>query len=216
MNEGDDLGVCNALSQSTRRNLNDGLRKDILSASTTLLNQFSAALSQYATHGHVIRDQLKSIRTREESLDELKRRRRTLMRKAEDAEKKLSKMNPEHKNLNMQTDLLNRLRDEIRLMDSDIMSEEAALGDFKRTGSRLWVGLKFSGLLECCEKGTVRVYFLVLRHRLTWFQILGEFGKMVVSVRRVPGEIKLNANHSIGNTGRHHTAWTPTKSILRT
>jgi len=72
----------------------------------------------------------------------------------------LSKMNLEHKNFSMQTDLLNRLRDEIRAMDSDIMSEEAALGDFKRTASRMWVGLKFSGLLECCEKGTVRVYFL--------------------------------------------------------
>lgn len=159
--------------------------KDVLSASTTLLNQFSAALSQYAAHGHAMRDQLKSIRTREEGLDELKRRRRTLIRKAEDAEKKLSKMNPEHKNLGMQTDLLNRLRDEIRLMDSDIMSEEAALGDFKRTASRMWVGLKFGGLLECCEKGTVRVYFFVVRHRLTWFQILAEVGKVVVSVSRV-------------------------------
>ena len=94
-------------------------------------------------------------------------------------------MNPEHKNLGMQTDLLNRLRDEIRLMDSDIMSEEAALGDFKRTASRMWVGLKFGGLLECCEKGTVRVYSLVVRHRLTWFQILAEVGKVVVSVGRV-------------------------------
>jgi len=95
-------------------------------------------------------------------------------------------MNPEHKNLGMQTDLLNRLRDEIRLMDSDIMSEEAALGDFKRTASRMWVGLKFGGLLECCEKGTVRVYFLVVRHQLTLPQILAEFGKSVVSVGRVP------------------------------
>jgi len=134
------------------------LRKDILSASTSLLNQFSASLSQYAAHGHAMRDQLKSIRTREEALDELKRRRRTLVRKAEDAEKKLSKMNTEHKNFTMQNDLLNRLRDEIRAMDSDIMSEEAALGDFKRTASRMWVGLKFGGLLECCEKGAVRVY----------------------------------------------------------
>lgn len=105
-----------------------------------------------------MRDQLKAIRTREESWDDLKRRRRTVLRKADDAEKKLSKMNPEHKNLVMQTDTLNRLREEIRMMDSEIMTEEAALGDFKRTATRMWMGLKFGGLLECCEKGTVSTF----------------------------------------------------------
>ena len=102
-----------------------------------------------------MRDQLKAIRTKEESLDELKRRRRTVLRKTEDADKKLGKMGSEHKNLAMQTETLHRLREEIRTMDSDIMSEEAALGDFKRTATRMWMGLKFGGLLECCEKGTV-------------------------------------------------------------
>ncbi|KAF8804854.1 hypothetical protein BYT27DRAFT_7142990 [Phlegmacium glaucopus] len=146
LSEGDDLG-------------------DILSASTSILNHFSSALSQYAAHGHSMRDQLKAIRTREESLDELKRRQRTVIRKAEDAEKKLGKMSPEHKNLVMQTETLNRLRDDIRTMSSGIMSEEAALGDFKRTATRMWMGLKFGGLLECCEKGT----------------IAGEYGKLTIS-----------------------------------
>jgi len=144
----------------------DVFPQDILSGSTTLLSHFSSALSQYASHGHVMRDQLKAIRTREEALEELKRRRRTLMRKAEDAEKKLSKMSPEHKNLGMQTETLNRLRDEIRSMDSEIMTEEAALGDFKRTTTRTCMGLKFGGLLECCEKGA----------------IVAEFGKMLIAV----------------------------------
>ncbi|KAF8147991.1 hypothetical protein B0H34DRAFT_803134 [Crassisporium funariophilum] len=138
---------------------------DILGASTTLLNHFSSALSQYAAHGHAMRDQLKAIRTREEALEDLKRRRRAVLRKADDAEKKLSKMSPEHKNLGMQTETLNRLRDEIRTMDSDIMMEEAALGDFKRSATRMWMGIKFGGLLECCEKGT----------------IAGEFGKLLIS-----------------------------------
>ena len=102
-----------------------------------------------------MREHLKAIRTREESLDDLKRRRRNVHRKAEDAEKKLSKMSPEHKNLQLQTETLNRLRDEIRTMDSDIMLEEAALGDFKRTATRMFMGLKFGGLQECCEKGQV-------------------------------------------------------------
>ncbi|KAJ3507334.1 hypothetical protein NLJ89_g6364 [Agrocybe chaxingu] len=146
LSEGDDLG-------------------DILSASTTILNHFSTALSQYAAHGHVMREHLKAIRTREESLGELKRRRHTVMRKAEDADKKLSRMGAEHKNLAMQTETLNRLREEIRMMDTDIMAEEAALEDFKRTATRMWMGLKFGGLLECCEKG----------------MIAGEFGKMIIA-----------------------------------
>lgn len=103
-----------------------------------------------------MRDQLKAIRTREEALEDLRRRRRTVVKNADTADKKLSKMGPEHKNLGMQTEVLNRLRDEIRTMDSDIMVEEAALGDFKRSATRQWMGLKFGGLLECCEKGTVR------------------------------------------------------------
>jgi prefoldin subunit 5 len=126
-----------------------------LSASTNLLNYFSNGLAQYATHEHSIREHMKAIRTREESLDELKRRRKALLSKADTAEKKLSKMSPEHKNLAQQTDTLNRLREEIRMMDSEIMTEEAALGDFKRSKTRALMGLKFGGLLECCEKGTV-------------------------------------------------------------
>ncbi|TFK32368.1 hypothetical protein BDQ12DRAFT_692575 [Crucibulum laeve] len=146
LGEGDDLG-------------------DILSASTTILTHFSSALSQYATHGHQIREHLKAIRTREEALDALKRRRRTVMSEADSADRKLSKMNPEHKNLQAQTDTLYRLREEIRTIDSDIMTEEAALGDFKRFMTRTLMGLKFGGLLECCEKGT----------------IAGEFGKLVIA-----------------------------------
>lgn len=98
---------------------------------------------------------LKSIRTREENLDDLKRRRKATAVKADSAEKKLAKMSPEHKNLAMQMDTLNQLRDQIRSMDSEIMTEEAAIGDFKRAASRGFMGLKFGGLLECCEKGTV-------------------------------------------------------------
>lgn len=104
-----------------------------------------------------MREQLKAIRTREEALEDLKRRRRNVVRKAEDADKKLSKMSPEHKNLATQSETLNRLRDEIRTLDSDIMTEEAAMADFKRTSTRMWMGLKFGGLSEMCEKGAVSV-----------------------------------------------------------
>ncbi|KAF7377444.1 hypothetical protein MSAN_00166100 [Mycena sanguinolenta] len=134
--EGDDLG-------------------DILSASTTILAHWSAALAGYATREHTIRDHLKQIRTREEALDELKRRRKATLARADSAEKKLNKMGPEHKNLAQQTDTLNQLQAQIRQMDSEIMTEEAALGDFKRTSARALMGVKFGGLMECCEKGCV-------------------------------------------------------------
>ncbi|KAF8066570.1 hypothetical protein FPV67DRAFT_1767534 [Lyophyllum atratum] len=146
LGEGDDLG-------------------DTLGASATLLTLWSSSISQYANHGQPMRDYLKSIRTREENLDDFKRRRKAVAAKAETAEKKLSKMGSEHKNLTMQTDSLNALRAEIRSMDSGIMTEEAALGDFKRSTARAWMGLKFGGLMECTEKGT----------------IAGEYGKVIIA-----------------------------------
>jgi hypothetical protein len=79
-------------------------------------------------------------------------------RKADDADKKLGKMGSEHKHLQMQTDLLNKLNGEIRAIDGEIMSEEAALADFKRSTIRVVMGLKFGGLVECCEKGVVRLF----------------------------------------------------------
>jgi hypothetical protein len=79
-------------------------------------------------------------------------------------------MSPEHKNLDAQTELLYRLQDEIRSLDSEIMSEEL-LGDFKRSSTPAWLGLKFGGLVECCEKGA----------------IVGSYGKLLVA--EIPEEI---------------------------
>ena len=64
-----------------------------------------------------------------------------------------------HKHLQMQTELLNKLNGEIGTIDGEIMSEEA-VGDFKRSTVRVVMGLKFRGLVECCEKGVVRLFFL--------------------------------------------------------
>ncbi|KAF7369233.1 hypothetical protein MVEN_00251000 [Mycena venus] len=120
--------------------------KDFL-LDTILLSEFCVEL--------VATVHLKQIRTREEALDELKRRRKATLARADSAEKKLNKMGPEHKNLAQQTDILNQLQAQIRGMDGEIMNEEAALGDFKRTSARALMGLKFGGLMECCEKGCV-------------------------------------------------------------
>ena len=119
-----------------------------------------------------MRDQLKAIRTREESLDDLERRRRAILRKAEDADKKLSKMAPDNKSFTMQTDTLNRLRDDIQALNSDIMSEEAALDKFKRSATKVWMGLKFGGLVECCQKGKVRNFLFFFHLSFNPFLLL--------------------------------------------
>lgn len=107
---------------------------------------------------------MKSVRTGEESLDELKRRRKTVASKADSAERKLHKMNPEHKNLQAQTDLLNQLRDEIRSLDSQIMTDEAKLGDLKRSATKSWMTLKFGGIEELSRKGVVRILPFLCQH----------------------------------------------------
>ncbi|KAF8839041.1 hypothetical protein BDN67DRAFT_932857 [Paxillus ammoniavirescens] len=134
--EGDDLG-------------------DILTASTAVLAHFTAALSTYASLHHTMRDNMKAVRTHEEALDELRRRRRRVGASAESAEKKLNRMGPEHKNLGAQTEILNKLREEMRTMDGDIVRDEAGLSDFKRKCAKNWMTLKLGGLVECCEKGAI-------------------------------------------------------------
>ncbi|TFY70239.1 hypothetical protein EVG20_g2759 [Dentipellis fragilis] len=136
LGEGDDLG-------------------DTLNGSTTILSHFSSALSKFASHEQAIREHMKAVRGREEALDALRHRRKNVVSKADSAEKKLNKMSPEHKNIQVQTDALNRLQDEIRQLDSEIMTEEAHLGDFKRSSTKTWMSLKFGGLEECCEKGVI-------------------------------------------------------------
>ena len=179
--------------------------QDTLGASATLLAHFAQALSQLSTHEVAIREHMKAVRTREENLDELKRRRKQLSAKAESAERTLSKMGPEvsnfsfthtkyiydgvqHKKLQQQTELLNNLREQIRNMDWEILSDEARyvflclpptklddsptmyrLGDFKRSSAKNWQAAKFGGILECAEKTT----------------IIGELGKLVIEVSYV-------------------------------
>ena len=47
-------------------------------ASNALLMHFTGALSTFASHESTIREQMKAVRTREENLDELKRRRKSV------------------------------------------------------------------------------------------------------------------------------------------
>ena len=106
--------------------------QDVLTHSSTLLNHLSTALNVFTEHQHSMRTAYKRIREREEELDELKRKRRGTGAKAEQAEKKLAKMGHENKGLPSQTELLERLRGEMRATDTEIYTEESKLGDFKR------------------------------------------------------------------------------------
>ena len=106
-----------------------------------------------------MRRQLKTIRTRAENLDDLKRQLRAIYKKAEETERQWKNMDPEHKNFSSRTEALNNFRDTARDMNSKIKLEEAALADYKRTSTKMWMGLKFGGLVECCEKGAVRIFF---------------------------------------------------------
>jgi len=84
-----------------------------------LLDQLGTALAVFVDHSANLRGCYKRIREREEELDELRRRRRATGAKSESAEKKLAKMGPENKQLPSQTELLERLRGEMRQVSSD-------------------------------------------------------------------------------------------------
>ena len=97
--EGDDLGVSFRHVSIYKHLAYSSLTQDTLSASTTLLMFLSAALSQFASHEATIREQMKAVRSREENLDDLKRRRRNVSSKADAAEKKVFQMGPEVRKL---------------------------------------------------------------------------------------------------------------------
>ena len=135
--------------------------QDTLGASTRLLLEFSSSLKQFAGHERVIREHMKSIRTQEERLDQLKNRRKGVASKADAAERKLNRMETGHKDTAAQSTLLEGLRNSMRELDSDIMIGEAKLGDLKRTSAKVWMSLKFGGLQECCRKGIVSSHLYV-------------------------------------------------------
>ncbi|EIW68385.1 hypothetical protein TREMEDRAFT_74265 [Tremella mesenterica DSM 1558] len=138
--------------------------QDVLGHSATLLSRLSTALTVFTQHQASLRGCLKRIREREEALADLKRRRRDTGNKAENAEKKLAKMGPENKGLPQQTELLERLRQEMRQLDTEIVTEESKLGDFKRQIVKEALSFKFGGLEELGEK----------------MCIIGELGKLLL------------------------------------
>ncbi|EKD02677.1 hypothetical protein A1Q2_02907 [Trichosporon asahii var. asahii CBS 8904] len=138
--------------------------QDVLTHSASLLTRLSDAYRTFAQHEANLRVCFKRIREREENLDQKRRQRRQLTHKAEQAERKLSKMGAENKQLLQQTELLESLRKDMRDIDADIVVEESKLGDFKRQMVKEAMSYKFGGLEELGEK----------------MCIVGELGKLLL------------------------------------
>jgi len=80
---------------------------------------------------------------------------RSLKSKLDSADKKLNKMSMGDKDYRQQTDILGNLREQVRTLDSQVMDEEASLGDLKRVKAREWMSALFGGLLGCSANGAV-------------------------------------------------------------
>ncbi|KAG2136939.1 uncharacterized protein EDB93DRAFT_1253799 [Suillus bovinus] len=128
---------------------------DILNSSRTLLAHFSGALNCYSSIQNIVRDNMKAVRTREESLDNLQRRRRRTAASVESIRKKLARMTQETKAFDAQMDALNISREALRHLDAKIAHERSTIVAFKRKCTKNWLTLKFGGLVECCEKGMI-------------------------------------------------------------
>ncbi|KAG2050437.1 hypothetical protein BDR06DRAFT_960247 [Suillus hirtellus] len=154
---------------------------DILSSSRALLAHFSGALNRYSSIQNIIRDNMKAVRTREESLDILQRRRRRTAASVESIRKKLTRMNQETKAFHAQMDALNISCKAMRNLDAKIAHEQSTIVAFKRKCTKNWLTLKFGGLAECCEKGV----------------IIGEIGKrMVVELSESPKSPYVGHKHT--------------------
>lgn len=175
--EGEDLSVswCSQATVQTLSHLTDSVvpphlvphfaaPQDILSKMSLLFDHYTTAQTRFDSHLATLRLHFKSIRTREEGLADLKAKKRSLASKIEGVEKKLAKMGPENKELMKTTSTLKEYRNEMEGLRIEVMTEEAAIGDFKRRTTKEAMGLKCGGLLELAEKLT----------------IVAEVGKMII------------------------------------
>ena len=128
---------------------------DVLGKLSVLFDHYSNAQNRLNSHLSTERLHFKSIRTREESLADLKSRKRSLGSNIEKVERKLAKMGPENKELMKVTTQLKEMRNEMESLRIELMQEEAAIGDFKRRTAKEALGLKCAGLLELAEKLTI-------------------------------------------------------------
>ena len=128
---------------------------DVLPKIALLYESLHRAELRYNYFVSTTRLHLKSIRSREEALTQIKGRKRQLQAKIEAMEKRLARMGPENKDLPKVTTSLKELRQEMEVMRYEVLSADAAMGDFKRRTIVEALGLKSGGLMELAEKSVV-------------------------------------------------------------
>ncbi|PWN23904.1 hypothetical protein BCV69DRAFT_296213 [Microstroma glucosiphilum] len=164
---------------------------DVLSKLSLLFDHYMGAQERLNSHLSTLRLHFKSVRSREEGLASLKSKKRALASKIESVEKKLSKMGPENKELAKTTAALKEYRGEMQSLTTEVVTEDLAIGDFKRRTAREAMGIKCGGLLEFAEKVT----------------IVAEIGKMMIE------EIPLDTT-APGVTRKHYTGHARTDQLL--
>ncbi|WFD36085.1 hypothetical protein MCUN1_002956 [Malassezia cuniculi] len=128
---------------------------DVMPKVALLYESYSRAQVRFNYFVSTMRLHLKSIRAREEHFAELKNRKRALQSKIESVEKKLSRMGPENRDLAKVTGSLKEMRSDMEVMRNELISEDAAISDFKRRTIVEAIGLKAGGLMEMAEKSIV-------------------------------------------------------------
>ncbi|KAJ1570442.1 hypothetical protein NDA11_000758 [Ustilago hordei] len=128
---------------------------DVVGKVSLLYDHYAASQNRLNSHLSTVRLHFKSIRTREESLSQLKGRKRSLGSDIDKVEKKLAKMGPENKELMKVTAQLKEMRAEMETLHIEVINEEAAIADFKRRTVKEALGIKSGALLEMAEKLTI-------------------------------------------------------------
>lgn len=102
---------------------------------------------------------MRRIQEKEELVESLKRRHRSMIAKAETTEKKLarkpSKGNLKAKNIKALEDAKMLLKDDLSTLKLEIRTEEADLAKLKRDEARRVLRHKFGGLEECAKVGGI-------------------------------------------------------------
>lgn len=122
-------------------------------------NDLVKADEEFAEHLQTFRTYFKSLRTREEKFSTMKKNKDSLQNKIDNADKKISKMNPEHKDLPGLKIKLAELMNEMEGMDRTVVNEDAALADFRRQTARTAVSHKVR-LSTSNERATLLMYLL--------------------------------------------------------
>lgn len=117
---------------------------DVLAKVAILFQYVATAETQFSEHDATFRLHFKAIRTREESLAMLKRKRDSLASSIESQEKKVGRMKEEHRDLPVAAERLREMRQEMIGTENTVTNEETRLADYKRTTTREALSLKVS------------------------------------------------------------------------